>query len=491
VNASLSSAPFVVLSGLLRGTTLLRRIVIVMSTMCLFTNRAHAQSVVVTVDGTQYEIRTFSGPIAMGYGANANTPGVCSSYTTPDCNNWPFINSAFMPWRAAPATPFDNNTGSSTQDQNSPISATAFAAAVRYSLGAGVLFPADFVNWNGRSYYWNGTGVSSTVQYNNTWLTYACVGCRTSSLLGQAEAIPANEAPTDAGLSPSSIAENAGVNATVGTFSSVDAVGDTFTYALVAGTGSTDNTLFTISGGTLRANAPFDFETQSSFSIRVRSADQGGLFVERGFIITVTNVNEAPTDLSLSFSTVVENCLVGQPVGGLATTDPDAAETFTYSIVPGADGASFRISGSVLEVSGPIDFEAGATRNLTIRATDRGGLIIEKQFTITVIDVSEGADAGSIDAGFIDGGSIDGGLTDSGLTDGGLTDGGSIDGGSIDGGSIDGGSIDGGSIDGGSIDGGSGSGGSYAVGCDCSSADQLSPWLMMVLLYAARRARPR
>jgi gliding motility-associated-like protein len=68
--------------------------------------------------------------------------------------------------------------------------------------------------------------------------------------------------------------------------------GDTFTYALVSGTGSTDNASFTISGTTLRTAAVFDFETKSSYSVRVRVTDAGGLTFERALTITVTDVNE-------------------------------------------------------------------------------------------------------------------------------------------------------------------------------------------------------
>src|SRR4051794_18076784 len=75
-----------------------------------------------------------------------------------------------------------------------------------------------------------------------------------------------NEAPTDIQLSQSGIAENSGPNALIGTFSSSDPdVGDTHTYTLVSGTGSTDNGSFTInaSGGLLE-NASFDYETKNS-----------------------------------------------------------------------------------------------------------------------------------------------------------------------------------------------------------------------------------
>jgi formylglycine-generating enzyme required for sulfatase activity len=77
----------------------------------------------------------------------------------------------------------------------------------------------------------------------------------------------------------------------VGTLSTTDPdAGNTFTYTLVAGTGDTDNALFNISGSQLRATASLDFETKSSYSVRVRAFDQGGLFTEKQFTITVTDI---------------------------------------------------------------------------------------------------------------------------------------------------------------------------------------------------------
>jgi hypothetical protein len=100
-----------------------------------------------------------------------------------------------------------------------------------------------------------------------------------------------NQPPTNITLSATSIAENLATGTTVGTFSTTDPdAGNTFTYTLV--TGGTDNASFTINGNTLRTNAVFDFETKSTYSIRVRTTDQGGLFFERTFTITVTDVEE-------------------------------------------------------------------------------------------------------------------------------------------------------------------------------------------------------
>jgi len=102
----------------------------------------------------------------------------------------------------------------------------------------------------------------------------------------------ANNAPTDIALSPSSIPENQPAGTTVGTLATTDPdAGNTFTYTLVTGTGSTDNASFAISGNSLNSAASFNYQTKNSFQIRVRSTDQSGLYVEKGFTISITPVN--------------------------------------------------------------------------------------------------------------------------------------------------------------------------------------------------------
>ncbi|WP_442506615.1 hypothetical protein SH528x_005469 [Novipirellula sp. SH528] len=202
-----------------------------------------------------------------------------------------------------------------------------------------------------------------------------------------------NENPTDLALSPASVAENAGINALVGTFTTTDPdAANTFTYSLVTGTGSTDNAAFTISGNTLTANSSFDFEGKNSYSVRVRTTDQGSLSFEKAFTIAITNVNENPTDLALSPSSVAENAGPNALVGAFTTTDPDAANTFTYSLVAGpasADNAAFTISGNTITANSSLNFEGKNSYSVRVRTTDQGGLSFEKAFTIAVTDVNE------------------------------------------------------------------------------------------------------
>jgi uncharacterized delta-60 repeat protein len=202
-----------------------------------------------------------------------------------------------------------------------------------------------------------------------------------------------SEAPTDMTLSNTFIAENAPANTTVGTLSTIDPdAGDTFTYTLVSGTGSIDNAAFNISGNSLRATSNFNFETKSSYTIRIRSTDQGGLFTEKTFSITVIDINESPTNISLSSNTIAENSEASTPVGTLSTADPDAVDTFTYTLVTGTgdkDNAAFNISGSSLRATSSFNFEAKSSYTVRVRSTDQGGLFTDSVFAITVANVNE------------------------------------------------------------------------------------------------------
>jgi hypothetical protein len=106
-----------------------------------------------------------------------------------------------------------------------------------------------------------------------------------------------SQVPTDISLSENSIGENNLENAVVGSLSTIDPdSSDAHSYSLVAGAGDSDNAVFNISGNSLRANGTFDYESKNSYSVRVRSTDLGGNTFEKVFVISVTDVNEIPSD---------------------------------------------------------------------------------------------------------------------------------------------------------------------------------------------------
>jgi hypothetical protein len=202
-----------------------------------------------------------------------------------------------------------------------------------------------------------------------------------------------NEQPTDVALSNASVAENQSSGTTVGTLSSTDPdAGNTFTYALVSGTGGTNNASFTLTGNTLSTAAAFDYETNNSYSVRVRSTDQSGLYMDQVLTISVTNVNESPTDMTLSSHALAENQPVGTVVGNCSTTDPDAGNTFTYSFVAGegsTDNASFTLDGAMLRTAVSFNYEAKNAYNVRLRTTDQDGFYVDKAFTINVLNLLE------------------------------------------------------------------------------------------------------
>ena len=202
--------------------------------------------------------------------------------------------------------------------------------------------------------------------------------------------VDVNEAPTSIGLSGLTISENSVIGTTVGTLSSTDVdAGDSFTYSLVSGTGSDDNSAFTVTGNALKTSQVFDFESKSSYQIRIRSTDAQGLSTESTFVVTVINVNETPISTSLTPASIPENSSVGTAVGTFSTSDPDAGESWTYSLVSGTGSTNnglFSIVGSSLQASQSLNFESTPSLSIRVRTRDSGGLTREDVFVISVLN---------------------------------------------------------------------------------------------------------
>ena len=197
-----------------------------------------------------------------------------------------------------------------------------------------------------------------------------------------------NTAPTGISLEPSAVAENVASGTTVGPLTATDQdAGDTHTYALVSGTGSTDNALFSIDGANLKTTTVFDFETKSSYSVRVRTTDAGGLSFETAITITVLNVNETPSAMAITKSNLYESNTINEVVGVLSTIDQDAGDSHTYSLVSGVgstDNAAFNVSGNQVRASQVYNFSTKNSYSIRVQATDKGGLSFEKVYTVSV-----------------------------------------------------------------------------------------------------------
>jgi len=207
--------------------------------------------------------------------------------------------------------------------------------------------------------------------------------------------IISNSAPTNISFTPADISENSPIGTMAGTLSTTDAdTGDAFNYILVSGLGSTDNGSFSITGNTLFTVAILDFETKSSYGVRVRSTDANGLSIEKAFTVSVTNVApDVPTDSNTAANSVAEGAANGSTVGITASSSDIHGGTITYSLTDNA-GGRFAINGSsgVVSVanSALLDFETANSHTITISASDNLASVTAT-FTINVTNTNDTA----------------------------------------------------------------------------------------------------
>ena len=87
-------------------------------------------------------------------------------------------------------------------------------------------------------------------------------------------------------LSETSTVENGAPGSVIGSLTTDSATDNSdTTYALVSGAGDIDNDAFTIVGSELQSAASFDYETKSSYTVRVRATTVDGHVVEQAFSI--------------------------------------------------------------------------------------------------------------------------------------------------------------------------------------------------------------
>jgi len=169
--------------------------------------------------------------------------------------------------------------------------------------------------------------------------------------------------PEDIAFDSDSLSENAGDDALVGMLTAVNPDGGSVSFALVSGLGDTDNAAFSINGNQLAANSSFDFETKSTYSIRVEATDEDGTYEEQ-LTVNVQDENEsASLNYTAQISTILdkEDTTGAIVVGSFTVTDPDDSDGDASET--GSDGHVLSISGddaSFFTIDGTdVRFDAG------------------------------------------------------------------------------------------------------------------------------------
>jgi uncharacterized protein YqcC (DUF446 family) len=192
-----------------------------------------------------------------------------------------------------------------------------------------------------------------------------------------------NDPPTDILLSNNSTIENMPPDTVIGTFTTIDPnPEDTFTYKLVTGEGDTDNEKFNILGDKLRSSVVFDYETQNTFSIRVQSTDQGGLFYQKTFTIHVIDVNEPPIAYDQNVTTSED-----EPISITLEAYDDDGDELSFLFVTLPQNGSLSSGGtSITEEATVLKLFDEVRGNPTVVYTPNPGFVGEDSFTFQASD---------------------------------------------------------------------------------------------------------
>ena len=192
--------------------------------------------------------------------------------------------------------------------------------------------------------------------------------------------IDLNEVPTPLALSKANIFESNVINQNIGLLSTADPdEGDTHTYSLVPGIGSTDNAAFNVSGNQIRASQVFNFSVKNSYSIRVRSTDKAGLFIEKVFIISIS---EKPviTGTGNEFGSNIQTAPSGSPKiskGFTSKLNVSGSDLVSFSWSP---AESLNSTNTPNPVAKPLQ-----TQTYSVTVTNRFGSVIILSITVEVM----------------------------------------------------------------------------------------------------------
>ena len=155
------------------------------------------------------------------------------------------------------------------------------------------------------------------------------------------------------------------------------------TYTL-SGEGSENFTVNENGEVVVAEGADINFEEVTEFTFNVEVSDGNGGTTSGEISIDVTNVNETPIDLVAEGGNVAENVESGTVVANLSVGDTDAGDTHTFSL-SGEGSENFAIvDGQVVVAEGvTLDHEDTSSYDLTVTATDAGGLSIDTPVSYT------------------------------------------------------------------------------------------------------------
>ncbi|MEW6274436.1 MAG: cadherin-like beta sandwich domain-containing protein [Bacillota bacterium] len=207
----------------------------------------------------------------------------------------------------------------------------------------------------------------------------------------------ANDTPGGISLSKDYVADNAAAGTTVGTLTTTDQdAGDTFTYSLAAGAGDTDNASFAIDGDQLKLAVIPHYAAKNSYSVRIRSTDAGGAFVERAFTIRVAERNDSNRLVSLTVGTGSLDPAFDPDISSYVVNGAGNINSIDVTATAADPGATITIAGSaaVSGVASSVYLDQGANL-IPIVVTAADGQT-QKAYVLSVNGTVSDADLSSL-----------------------------------------------------------------------------------------------
>ncbi|MDX8129561.1 cadherin-like domain-containing protein [Methylomonas sp. OY6] len=95
---------------------------------------------------------------------------------------------------------------------------------------------------------------------------------------------------------------------------------------------------------------------------------------------------------TVALASIAENTAIGTVIGSVVGVDNDLRENWSYALINDA-GGRFAINANTGQITvandSLLNYEAATSHDIIIRATDTGGLSVDKTFTISLADVNE------------------------------------------------------------------------------------------------------
>jgi Ca2+-binding RTX toxin-like protein len=137
----------------------------------------------------------------------------------------------------------------------------------------------------------------------------------------------------------------------------------------------------------LKVNAPTGWAQDLNLTLTARATEGGQ--TQTAVATTTVVLNAAPTALALTGS-IAENAANGSAVGTVSGTDPDG-DTLAYALLDNAGGRfALTTTGALTVANGALlNYEAARSHNITVRATDRFGLVRDQVLAVGVTNVNE------------------------------------------------------------------------------------------------------